>query len=183
MEDDQGVGGSGMEALWAPWRLEYIVGPKTGDCFLCGAAVSGEDRAHRVLCRRGPVFLLLNRYPYNNGHLLVSPVRHVAGLEELTQDERLGLMNLTEEAIRAVRTCIQPQGFNLGVNLGQVAGAGLESHLHLHIVPRWSGDTNFMPVVGAVKVIPQALDDLWLRLSAELSGSKPAGPEGSGGAH
>jgi ATP adenylyltransferase len=119
------------------------------------------------------VFVLLNRYPYNNGHLLVAPVRHVAGLEDLTPDERLSLMNATEESVRALRACIRPQGFNIGINLGQIAGAGLESHLHLHIVPRWSGDTNFMPVVGSVKVIPQALDDLWARLFAELNPAEP----------
>lgn len=151
--------------LWAPWRMEYIAGPKEAGCFLCAAAAAGDDAACRVVRRRGPVFALLNRYPYNNGHLLVSPLRHVAGLEELNAEERLALVDLAAETIRALRECLRAEGFNLGANLGRSAGAGLDSHLHLHIVPRWGGDTNFMPVVGGVKVIPRTLDEQWAQLT------------------
>ncbi|MDZ4200187.1 MAG: HIT domain-containing protein [Kiritimatiellia bacterium] len=159
------------EALWAPWRMDYILGPKSDACFLCEAAAAEDPRRPLVLCRRGPVFLLLNRYPYNNGHLMVCPVRHVKDLSDLNTEERLGLMNLADEAIRSLRLCLAPQGFNLGINMGHVAGAGLDSHLHLHIVPRWSGDTNFMPVIADTKVIPQALDDTWKKLRAVLEPS------------
>lgn len=167
--------GTRPAALWAPWRMDYIAGPRSDECFLCAAARPGREREHLVVRRRGPVFVLLNRFPYNNGHLLVAPVRHVAGLEDLAPEERLGLLDAADEALRALRACVRPEGFNLGFNLGRIAGAGLESHLHLHIVPRWGGDTNFMPVVGAVKVIPQALDELWARLHAELNPAEPGG--------
>jgi ATP adenylyltransferase len=156
--------GAGMNALWAPWRMEYILGPKDGECFLCAAASGGDDRAHRVVRRGAACFGLLNRYPYNNGHLLIAPYRHVRGLDELNDVERLELMNLADELVRALREAVRPDGFNLGLNLGKVAGAGLETHLHLHVVPRWNGDTNFMPIVAGTKVIPQALDELWERL-------------------
>jgi len=161
MNEEQGAG---MNALWAPWRMEYILGPKDGECFLCAAARSNDDRACRVV-RRGEVcFALLNRYPYNNGHLMVAPYRHVRALAEMTPAERLELMELASDLVERLRATIRPEGFNLGLNLGKVAGAGLESHLHLHIVPRWNGDTNFMPVLADTKVIPQALDELWATL-------------------
>lgn len=156
--------GAGLDALWAPWRMEYILGPKDGDCFLCAAAAATDDRPHHVVRRGKACFGLLNRYPYNNGHLMVAPYRHVRGLDELNDTERLELMSLADELVRLLRDAIKPEGFNLGLNLGKVAGAGLESHLHLHIVPRWAGDTNFMPILADTKVVPQALDELWGRL-------------------
>ena len=156
--------GAGMNALWAPWRMEYILGPKDGECFLCAAARSTDDRACHVVRRGEGCFALLNRYPYNNGHLMVAPYRHVRGLAEMTPAERIELMELASGLVERLRETIRPEGFNLGLNLGKVAGAGLESHLHLHIVPRWNGDTNFMPVLADTKVIPQALDELWARL-------------------
>ncbi len=159
--------GAGMDALWAPWRMEYILGPKDNECFLCAAAHSTNDRARHVVRRGETCFGLLNRYPYNNGHLLVAPYRHVSGLDELTDAERLELMTLADALVRRLKETIHPDGFNLGLNLGKVAGAGLESHLHLHIVPRWNGDTNFMPILADTKVIPQALDDLWAQLTRE----------------
>lgn len=158
------TGSTGRGALWAPWRMDYILGPKDGECFLCAAARATDDRAAHVVLRGAVCFGLLNRYPYNNGHLLVAPYRHVSGLDELTDAERLELMTLSDALVRRLREKIHPDGFNLGLNLGKVAGAGLESHLHLHIVPRWNGDTNFMPVLADTKVIPQALDDLWATL-------------------
>lgn len=156
-------------AIWAPWRMDYILQPKAEGCFLCDAAATpGDARETLVVCRRGPVFLVLNRYPYNNGHLMVCPVRHVQDLSDLNAEERLGLMNLAEEAIRALRWRMAPRGFNLGINMGHVAGAGLDSHLHLHIVPRWDGDTNFMPVIADAKVIPQTLTETWETLRSVL---------------
>lgn len=159
-----------MDTLWAPWRMEYIRQPKTEGCFLCANFRSSEDRANLVLHRGKTCGLVMNRYPYNNGHLMVAPYRHIAGMHEMTDDERLEMMKLSDRAIAALRSVARPDGFNLGVNLGRVAGAGLETHLHLHVVPRWNGDTNFMPVVGCTKIVPQALEELGEQLRAALGG-------------
>lgn len=157
-------GEAGMGTLWAPWRMEYILGMKTDACFICNALASGEDEKNLLLHRGERCCVIMNRYPYNNGHLLVAPIRHVADPSQMEDAERLEWMRLTDRALGALRERMHPEGFNIGTNLGRVAGAGLESHLHQHIVPRWNGDTNFMPVVADTKVIPQALDDLYLRL-------------------
>jgi ATP adenylyltransferase len=154
-----------METLWAPWRIEYIKEAPKGGCFLCDILrAGGDDRANLVLKRGAACAVVMNRYPYNNGHLMVAPHRHVARLADLTPEERLETMNLLDLSVAALTSAIRPNGFNIGINLGRVAGAGLETHLHTHIVPRWNGDTNFMPVIGDTKVIPQALDDLWATL-------------------
>jgi ATP adenylyltransferase len=150
-----------MECLWAPWRLEYIVSDKDTGCFLCEAAQADNDKETLVVCRREGCFCVLNRYPYNNGHLLIAPNRHVAELADLSEEEMLGLMALSRDAQLALKQEMNPDGFNLGANLGEIAGAGVPGHFHLHIVPRWAGDTNFMPVVGQTKVIPQSLEELW----------------------
>ena len=134
-------------------------------CFLCHAAEGADDRATMVVGRSETCICLLNRYPYNNGHLLVAPIRHEAALEGLTPAEQADLMALTTHAKKALDRVCQPHGFNLGVNLGRVAGAGLEAHLHMHIIPRWSGDTNFVTTVASVKVIPQSLEEMWQLLS------------------
>ena len=160
----------GTKALWAPWRMEYIRRPSGGGCFLCEILPAGNDRANLVLRRDPHAVLLMNRYPYNNGHLLVAPRRHVADLGDLSPEERAAIMDLLDLGVQALRATVRPDGFNLGFNLGGAAGAGLESHLHGHIVPRWSGDTNFMPVLADVKVVPQAMDELWADLSAALAG-------------
>lgn len=157
----------GTRVLWAPWRMEYIKGPKPAGCFLCEAAAAPDERAHWVVARGEACVALLNRYPYNNGHLMIAPKRHVGDLDGLTDAERLELWSLSALLVRRLRERLGAEGFNLGLNLGRVAGAGLESHLHLHVVPRWNGDTNFMPVLADTKVIPQALDDVWARLRAE----------------
>jgi len=148
-----------LAPLWAPWRMEYILGEKSGGCFLCdiARAPARRDRRNLLLCRGAHGLVVMNRYPYNNGHLLVAPYRHVRGIEELNAAERAEWMDLTARAVAALRATMRPDGFNVGVNLGKVAGAGLEAHIHQHIVPRWNGDTNFMPVVAGVKVIPQSL--------------------------
>jgi ATP adenylyltransferase len=140
-------------ALWAPWRIEYITGPKGDRCVFCE-----PDPAHLV--ERGErCFTILNAYPYAPGHAMVAPTRHVAGLDELDEPELLELMQLAQRVIAAQRGAMNPDGFNVGLNLGKVAGAGIADHLHLHVVPRWDGDTNFMPVLGDTHVIPQALEE------------------------
>ncbi len=150
------------ERLWAPWRLEYIKGPNPDRCIFCTSPEASEDDAERYIVRRGEhVFAILNAFPYNNGHLMVSPYRHVPSIEELDEPALLELMTMTKASLRALRTAYQPEGFNLGVNQGKIAGAGVEHHVHLHVVPRWGADTNFMPVVGDTRVLPQSLDDSW----------------------
>ncbi|TML37345.1 MAG: HIT domain-containing protein [Actinobacteria bacterium] len=147
------------ERLWAPWRLEYIKGPKGGECIFCVGPDSGDDRAKYVVRRGEHCFAILNKYPYNNGHLMVAPFRHVPSIEELNEAELLELMTLTQESLAALREAYQPEGFNLGVNQGKIAGAGVEDHVHMHVVPRWGADTNYMPVIGDTRVLPQSLDD------------------------
>ena len=148
------------ERLWAPWRLEYIKGPKADECIFCVGPDAGDDDAKRYIVRRGEhVFALLNAFPYNNGHLMVAPYRHVPSIEELDEPALLELMTMTQASLRALRRAYAPEGFNLGVNQGKIAGAGVEHHVHLHVVPRWGADTNFMPVVGDTRVLPQSLDD------------------------
>ena len=150
-----------MKQVWAPWRIDYILGPKEGGCFLCELIAADQDRQHHVLQRGQTCVVVMNRYPYTGGHLMVAPYRHVAEVEHLTTVERTELMDLTSRSVEVLRKVMHPQGFNLGINLGAAAGAGLKDHLHQHIVPRWVGDTNFMPVLGGTTVIPQALDELY----------------------
>jgi ATP adenylyltransferase len=171
------------EQLWAPWRLGYILGEKTvtqpcnledllGDadpeCFLCQSAPPGDDRQRRVVARGVHTVTLLNRYPYNNGHLLVAPRRHLARLDELGDELQLELSQTITRMVGALEKVMQPQGFNIGLNLGRPAGAGVPGHLHWHIVPRWIGDTNFMPTIAGVHTIPQSLEALWELLTTEM---------------
>ncbi len=151
--------------------MTFIRGPKEKGCFLCRILAEGPsaDAANLVICRREQGILLLNRYPYINGHLLAAPIRHVGTLGELTRDERAILLDLTCLGERLLQSAARPHGFNMGINQGAAAGAGLKDHLHLHIVPRWEGDTNFMPVVGSVRVLPQALEDMHAELVDALS--------------
>lgn len=153
-----------MKRIWAPWRMHYILDSKQSGCFLCDMIQKDQDREHLILLRTEHVFVVMNKYPYNNGHLMVTPYRHVARMEDVTDDEALGLMQQTRDAVRALKTVISPDGFNIGINLGKTAGAGLEDHLHVHIVPRWNGDTNFMPVLAETKVMPQSLLDTYDQL-------------------
>jgi phosphomannomutase len=162
------------QRLWAPWRLEYIKGPKPDECIFCAAAESDDDPGHYVLARGERCFVVLNAYPYNNGHLMVAPYEHVASLEALPDAALLELMQLTQRSLAAMREAYDPEGFNVGVNLGKVAGAGVEEHVHLHVVPRWGGDTSFMPVIGNARVLPQSLDDSYATLS-KLLGRAPSG--------
>jgi len=169
-----------MERLWAPWRMSYIDGMGNdgshSGCFLCAARDTQDDRKALVFLRRPPAFAVLNHYPYNNGHTLVVPAAHKGNLEDLTDDEMLALMHVGRDVMALQRRLMRPDGFNVGFNFGRTAGAGLPEHLHMHIVPRWNGDTNYMPVLADTKVIPQALEDLYDRLRAAAEGG-PAGKD------
>lgn len=149
-----------VENLWAPWRLEYVAGDRPSGCVLC-AKQGEQDEAALIVARGDHVFAVLNLYPYNNGHLMVVPYRHVAELEDLTAQESGEAQRMLERGIRAARAAMGPGGFNVGLNLGEAAGAGIASHLHWHLVPRWQGDTNFMPVLADVRVMPQHLTTTW----------------------
>jgi ATP adenylyltransferase len=176
------------ERLWAPWRMAYITGDRAADaeapepsawrdgadrsCFLCRAAAEFADNAPArrqllVVAQGECTVAVLNRFPYNNGHLLVSPLRHVADLAELTADEHLEAMAALSRFTQLYAKLMQAEGFNVGLNLGRAAGAGVPGHLHWHLVPRWSGDSNFMPVVAGIRVISQSLDELWAAIDAE----------------
>ena len=148
--------------LWAPWRINYVQGlNKGGDCFICQACKSpGDDDKNFVLWRSAKSIVILNRYPYNNGHLLIAPLRHIPDLEKMRDDELLELMKLVRESQKALSLVIKPHGFNVGMNFGRCAGAGLPEHLHIHLVPRWDGDTNFMSVCSDTDVISQSLTEL-----------------------
>lgn len=150
-----------MKELWAPWRSEYFKIPKDRGCFLCKSFAARNDRANHVVKRGRTCAVVINRYPYTGGHLMVCPYRHVSSLEDLTADETAEMMSLTKEAIKVLQKTIKPHGFNIGINIGEAAGAGLKDHIHLHIVPRWTGDTNFITVMADVRVVPQSLLDLW----------------------
>ena len=154
-----------LSALWAPWRVEYFNAGATPD-FLLEAAQTTDDAAHLVVTRRKSTFLIMNRYPYAVGHLMVVPYRKVANTSELADGEKLELWELAEHAQRLLRETIKAQGFNVGLNLGKCAGAGVVDHLHLHVVPRWEGDNNFMPVLAGTRVLPEALDSLYQKLLA-----------------
>ena len=142
------------------------------DCFICNAAGSEEDEVNLVIGRTEHCIVLLNKYPYNTGHLIVSPRRHVGDITELNRAERDEVMDLTVRSVQEIRSEMQPHGFNLGANLGDVAGAGLPGHFHMHVVPRWTGDTNFMPVVGDAKVLPELLEETFKKLQGKL-GPRP----------
>jgi ATP adenylyltransferase len=162
------------EQLWAPWRLSYITKepPPPGggdDCFICRGLAEADDRKNQIVLRTPQSVVLLNRYPYNNGHLLVAPLTHAGRLDQLTSEELLEVNETLRRMIGVLEKAMRPDGFNVGVNLGKVAGAGLPGHVHWHIVPRWAGDTNFMPVLADVKVIVQSLEALYDLLTGELA--------------
>src|ERR1700737_4374231 len=148
-----------MEHLWAPWRMEFIKAPRPSGCFFCEAAAAdpAADPDHLVLARSDLGLVMLNRYPYNNGHLLIAPKAHLANLEDLPAASANDVTALTQRSLRVLRQVLSPQGFNLGINAGKVAGAGVADHVHQHVVPRWDGDTNFMPVVAYRKLLNETL--------------------------
>ena len=146
-----------MEQIWAPWRMEYIQTKKTNGCFLCEKPKQDSDEANHILFRGEKNFVIMNSYPYNPGHLMIVPYRHIGSLEELTGAELKEHFDIVNRSIKVLRQVFSPTGFNLGINIGKVAGAGVADHIHTHIVPRWQGDTNFMPVISDVRVVPEAL--------------------------
>jgi ATP adenylyltransferase len=164
------------ERLWAPWRLAYVASakdenPNEQGCFLCRYRDENRDAENFVVSRGKQTLSVLNRFPYNNGHILVAPLAHKAGLEDLNDDELLGCMIELRRLVSVYRGILQPDGFNIGLNLGRAAGAGLPGHIHWHLVPRWSGDTNFMTVVDDVRVISQSLTSLYEMLKSAASPS------------
>ena len=154
-----------MDHLWAPWRLPYITTPKpttaADECFICRGLAEADDRANLIARRTPHSVVVLNRFPYNNGHLLIAPRAHKAGLGDLDDGELLDGLKTIQAVLRALDALMQPQGYNVGLTLGKAAGAGLPGHLHWHVVPRWVGDTNFMPVTGDTRVIVQSLETLY----------------------
>lgn len=158
-----------MKQLWAPWRLQYIKASRTEGCIFCSLPGEGRDREHGILYQGRHAFVILNAFPYNSSHLMVVPRRHVARPDVLTADERLELFHLMTASMQAVTEEYRPEGFNVGMNLGRAAGAGIDDHLHIHVVPRWIGDTNFMPVVGDVKVMPEDLTATYDRLAGPIN--------------
>jgi ATP adenylyltransferase len=156
-----------IESLWAPWRVEYFQAEhRSGVDFLSEAAAASDDAAHLVVARRPSAFLVMNKYPYSAGHLMAVPCRKVCKMSEVTEDEILDLWRLSVHAQRLLEIAVKAQGFNVGWNLGKVSGAGVEDHLHIHIVPRWVGDSNFIAVIGGTRIIPEGLMPLFERLVA-----------------
>lgn len=146
------------DRLWAPWRMEYILAPKdSSDCILCGKVAAADDYDALIAYRGEGAFVMMNLYPYNNGHIMVSPYEHAADLDALPLPVQTEMWDLANRAMRIMRVEMRAQGFNVGMNIGSAAGAGIEEHLHLHVVPRWIGDTNYMPVIGGTKVQVQSL--------------------------
>jgi len=154
-----------MKQLWAPWRIKYILeADKADGCIFCDKPKEDKDQENLILYRGRKCFVMMNKFPYNNGHLMIAPYRHTADLAGLSPEEREELMALAGMSVEILERTLSAQGFNIGMNLGRVAGAGIDQHLHLHVVPRWSGDTNFMPILGDVKVISEALEETYRKL-------------------
>jgi len=159
--NDEPNGGTFVKVLWAPWRMEYILSEKEEGCFLCDVAMEGPSEENLLLYRNECAMAVMNRFPYNNGHVLVAPVAHTADLSELTEAEYHGTMDLFRFSLKVLEKLMDPEGFNAGLNLGKTGGAGLEEHIHFHVVPRWNGDTNYMPVISGTRVIPEALKETY----------------------
>lgn len=160
------------ERLWAPWRLEYIKGEKPDECVFCAAPTIGNDEEALIVARGRRAFVILNAFPYNNGHVMVAPFDHIAKLEALDADVVSEMMALAQRMLGVLGAAYGPEGYNIGINQGKVAGAGIETHLHLHVVPRWGADTNFMPVLSDTRVLPQKLNDSWREIRESWAGSE-----------
>jgi ATP adenylyltransferase len=152
--------------LWAPWRLQYLKGDKSDECIFCAKPALGDDEQAFIVHRGSSCYVILNAFPYTNGHVMVAPYEHVADLRGLDAPAAAELVELTQRSLSAIEAVYGPEGFNLGINVGEVAGAGFAGHVHQHVVPRWKGDTNFMPVVGDTRVMPEALPQSWSKLRA-----------------
>ena len=162
--------------LWTPWRMEFILSEKPAGCVLCAKAAESNLAENLVLYRGRTCYLMLNLYPYNPGHLMVVPYAHVSQLAELDAPTQLELMAVTARSITVLQAVMDPAGFNLGMNLGQVAGAGIADHLHQHIVPRWSGDTNFMPILGETRALPEDLGTTYQKIRRQIEREEAANP-------
>jgi ATP adenylyltransferase len=173
-----GSDGFAMKTMWAPWRIEYILGAKEKGCVFCNAL--GES-PELTLFKGADTMVVMNKYPYINGHLLVAPTRHVAGLDELSQPEMGILLATVRHSVAVLKKAMRPEGFNVGLNLGRVAGAGIEEHLHFHIVPRWTGDTNALAVFADIRVIPQHLQETYALLKPHFEKIRLGGPKGNAG--
>jgi ATP adenylyltransferase len=169
-----------MKKIWAPWRMDYILEKKDQGCFLCGGLSEKKDGDNLILYRGKLAFVIMNRFPYNNGHLMVVPKRHCIDLDELNGKEGQELFYLMQVSIRVLRSSLSPHGFNVGLNLGKAAGAG-EEHVHFHIVPRWSGDTNYMPVLSETKVVPEHLNQTYRKLRPAFHKASLNSKVGKGG--
>jgi ATP adenylyltransferase len=157
--------------IWAPWRLNYVKGASKDneqECVFCAAGSAGDDREMLILHRGDKCFVILNKFPYTNGHLMVAPYEHLGALQNLPEDTLTEMMSLTQRAMSALQDAYDPHGFNVGMNQGRVAGAGVEHHVHMHVVPRWGGDTNFMPVLGDTRVMPQTLEQSLEELEGKI---------------
>ena len=157
-----------MENLWAPWRIEYIKKAKEEGCILCQKPGQNSDVSNYILYRGNKNFIIMNSYPYNPGHLMIAPFRHVANLDELTNEELKEHFELVRRSVRVLKQVFKPEGFNIGMNLGRIAGAGLDKHIHSHVVPRWAGDTNFMPVIADTNIINEALTETYQKLQGRF---------------
>jgi ATP adenylyltransferase len=164
-----------MKQLWAPWRLAFVEkASRRSGCIFCEKPALKQDGKSFILWRGRHAYVIMNIYPYNNGHLLIAPYRHIAAIENLPEPVLFDMMRLVQQSLRAIRKAYAPEGFNLGVNQGKVAGAGIEHHIHLHIVPRWGADTNFMPLLGETRVLPQHLKASYQRLKAAFGTKRTA---------
>ncbi len=160
-----------MKVLWAPWRLRYIEQVRAHqECIFCQKAKEKRDFENFILQRGKTCFTIMNLFPYANGHLMVAPYKHTPEFDDLTDTENLELLRTVSQSLRILKRGLRPEGFNIGLNLGKVAGAGVEDHIHFHIVPRWLGDSNFMPVLGEVKIIPEHIESTFRKLKRELRG-------------
>ena len=161
-----------MKKIFAPWRYKYIKNPDSEGCIFCRAASSNDDRKSGVLFRGEFSFVIMNKYPYNNGHIMVAPYKHTGNFGEMNENEMLEMSLFLRKWQEVIKKAMKPEGFNIGMNIGRIAGAGFEDHLHYHLVPRWSGDTNFMPIIGVTKVVPISIDeayDILLEAHKEVS--------------
>ncbi len=163
-----------MDYLWSPWRYSYVSAASTprDECIFCVKAAEDKDAGNYIVCRAARNFVLLNLYPYTTGHLMVAPYEHVATLEEAPEETVTEMMLLTRQATRHLREIYRPEGLNLGMNLGECAGAGVAGHMHMHVLPRWTGDTSFMTVIGETRVMPEDLAQTYDKLKRAFSGAR-----------
>lgn len=157
-----------MNKLWAPWRIVYVSNAKRKGCIFCKALKERKDKKNLIVLRGKHSFAILNTFPYNNGHVMIVSNRHIASIEKLKEEELLDINKILLKTLAALKKVLNPAGFNIGMNLGRVSGAGIDKHMHIHIVPRWLGDTNFMPVVAGTKIISQSLNELYAKLKNSL---------------